>query len=488
VLSLALDPFFQQLVSYPARPTLINRGRSSRVVEFASSLHIEQVSGNAIEPDPTLHEVIPSFFRSNWTSLPLNNFCASERCTWETFETLGVCGECRDISSTLTFDCLTESGTWRPMYDPTNPRINETTGRSCGWFFNASSAEPMLMTGYTVDSGGLYQVNEGALLTRHLNLHDPVDNHPYWDGTFVLRDVPTPIVSWAVVSSSDWESIYHNDTPNAYACALRWCTKSISASFTEGIYNEMVNSVFTNNTITSDPISMSVNPDGSQGWSYLQNITLKPPGSSDTYFIDNVTMLGARFAFDAWIPYSVTQMNKSEPPVACYPMPEPTGGPIEESSVSPLWFKKGEIPTIVEKMATDLTTVIRNTAQYGETVLGSGVYETFIYVDWAFFSFPLLVFIATLAFLVTTVFQTSKTCVWKTSSLTTLVHGLTPEAKEELKHAKSMQELRAGAKKVRVYLNEDQDGRLLDVESGRTSVASEWSLNFVKRYLRYSAS
>jgi hypothetical protein len=402
--------------------------------------------------------VIPTIFKSNESSLTLETFCPGETCTWPDFDTLAICSSCQDISSFLTFDCLIEDGSWKQVYTINGPATNITSGISCGWYFNATSDKPLLMNGYSLGPDG------GVLLARHLNFHDPAKNDLWWDGSLLAKDVPTPLLDFAAVSSPDIASVYHNNTPEALACTLRWCVKHLSASFSQGIYQETELSRFTNDTMIPDPLECVVGFNSSQEWWYYSNITITPPNSTDSYFVRNGTMMGARFALDKYIPNSIIQKDEGSTPQVFFPIMNDEPAVVSETSYNNLWLEKGQTSKIVDQLASELTNALRNDPGHGEIVYGSGMYVTYIEVEWRFFSFPLIVLLATMVLLTITIYQTTRKQVWKTSDLTTLVHTLSAEAKEHLKGASSMQEVRAVAKGMHVCLTSFEQGRHLQIE------------------------
>lgn len=322
----------------------------------------------------------------------------------------------------------------------------------------------MLMSGYSIDP------NRGVLLARHLNFHDPAKNDKFWDGSLAAKDVPTSLLDFAAVSSPDVQAVYRNETPDAWACNLRFCVKEMSAKFSKGLYQENEVSRFTNNTMIPDPIECDIEPDGSQQWWYKTNITINPPDSNDTYFIQNETMFSAIYAIQAYVPNSIIQ-KQGEGPHVTFPLFSTKPGVLSESAYNDLWLQKGATPGIVENMATQLMNALRNDPRHGKSVNGSGMYVTFIDVEWGFFSYPLIVLGGTMVLLVSTILQTTKKQVWKASDLTTLVHGLSDEAKEQLRNAGSMQEVRAVAGGLHVCLSAYEKGRHLQIEQITSSKA-----------------
>lgn len=320
------------------------------------------------------------------------------------------------------------------------------------------------MTGYNV--GG-----HGTLLSRHFPYHDVVQNDLYWGGSLLSKHVPQPLADFAFVSTPDYEAVHRNDTPQAISCTLRWCVKRMAAGFTNGVYHEETVSTFTNDTQVPEPLSCKTLPDGSREWQYDGNITISPPNSTESYKIEDNSMMTARFAIDLYVPNMLIQPNATAAIEAHYPAPtEVDGGPKTEYSFNPLWLKSDEGSNVVHRMADRLTNALRNDPKFSEIVYGSGIFVTYVVVEWSFFAFPVMILVLTLGLLLTTVVQTYKKSVWKASDLTTLVHGLSEDAKTHLKHAQSMQEIRLVAKNLPVLLTPVCEGRRqLDVSPAKRS-------------------
>jgi hypothetical protein len=153
VLSLALDPFFQQLVSYPQRSSSVDRGTVPRSVMWLAGSNIFQNKNFSVDPllspDPALVSPIDEFMANDgpFTIPQISPFCASNDCSWPIFDTLGVCSECADVSSMLQFGCMQENGFWRSDWVPSTGWTTNVSLTSCGYFFNATGPKPMLMSG-----------------------------------------------------------------------------------------------------------------------------------------------------------------------------------------------------------------------------------------------------------------------------------------------------------------------------------------------------
>jgi hypothetical protein len=97
VLLLAFDPFMQQILSYPVRPTVDTDTQASALA-------------------PQLREYIPTEATPDWESaLALGYWsgqefnvspqCSSGNCTWDTFSSVGICSQCAEITAIATLNC-----------------------------------------------------------------------------------------------------------------------------------------------------------------------------------------------------------------------------------------------------------------------------------------------------------------------------------------------------------------------------------------------
>lgn len=102
ILSVAVDPFYQQLLHYvDCDTTLQDTARAARSNYFAAGLHLFV---DADSPERMLFDA-QSALRSGVFSRPdaMQPQCSSGNCTFATYSTVGYCNECQDISEDLKF-------------------------------------------------------------------------------------------------------------------------------------------------------------------------------------------------------------------------------------------------------------------------------------------------------------------------------------------------------------------------------------------------
>jgi hypothetical protein len=382
---------------------------------------------NLLSPDPYLSSPIDQFVTNEGPfSIPkISPFCASDDCVWNTFDTLGVCSECSDVSSMLQFGCLHEDGFWRGDWVTATGWTTDVSLTSCGYFFNSTTSNPVLMSGYATNLSTNGPAAGEALIVRQLSLRDPRTEEVYWDHSINFKHVPAPIIDFITVAVPDASAAWQNQTPVAQECILRWCTKTIAARYYKGNYTEQIISTFTNDTIIPYPLLFDASDDGYQ---YLTNITIIPPDQDRIFTVSNLTALQTIFTFDVLIPLYVTQLNVSAP---AYMRSHNDQNLSSEARISLFgenrWTTAQNVSTHLADLATAMTNVIREYPTSSELVLGSGSLEIFIVVSWGWFLLPVLLLCLTLIFLVITIVRSRRLKeigIWKTSSLAVLAKGL----------------------------------------------------------------
>jgi hypothetical protein len=426
-------------------------------------MYADSDNGASLSPDSNMDVIAEGFFVNNRPiSIPhITSYCPALDCVWPHFETLGVCGECKEVSSQLQFACLREDGSWQSDWTP--ELVSRPDIFSCGYFFNASSSAPMLMTGYAVNSSETGPIPTEALISRQLNLRDPRTEQHYWDRSINFKHIRSPILNFITAAVPDAASAYHNKTPVAHECVLNWCTKTIAATFREGSLSENILSTFTNDTMVPNPL---VNDAPGSYW-YTQNITITPPGQDRTFFVPNDTVLQTIFAFDFVLPNYLTQANTTAPSELRYyndmntttNESAITGHSRTEVYNSHYWTPPNNVSQNILDLSTAMTNLMRTYPDSFEKVQGSGSLESYINVSWAWFSLPIVLVFFTLIFLAGTILQSRKQAIgiWKTSSLAVLSIGLNPDVKKRVE-SHSLLELFEKSCETKVLLQAEKGG------------------------------
>lgn len=394
---------------------------------------------------------------------PAPVFCPSDDCRWPTFQTLGVCSECKDVSKYLSFACLDEPGDWKANRARTGNQTQCLATKSCGFFLNATSKSPMMMTGYNIGDDG----SPGeALAARIIGLHDFDSNEKFWDGSLLFKDTNVPLTDFITAGIPDGVSPYSNFTPQALECVFKWCVKTIESTFINGDLTEKVIATFQNNSQPDDDY-FYFDPSINSLRHHYHNESIIPPGGSTEFTVHNDTSLEFALAITTIIPASLTTPNESSQYVLKYQVQ--TGKPTRAIFTNFTALRPpSNVAANMERLAVALTDVMRSNPNTTEPVFGTGSFEVFIHVRFGWLALPLVVVVATLGFLIGTIRKASRANagIWKTSSLATLMHGLSWDAKMSGEGGSlwRMEDMQNKARHLSVHLDRYKEGGTLDCE------------------------
>ncbi|KAF2878015.1 hypothetical protein BDV95DRAFT_479049 [Massariosphaeria phaeospora] len=470
LLSLALDPFFQQVVDFPERWTFQGNSSIPRVVRFEPRPGTELRSGIRIsQQDQDIQAVADKFFYANGTQptpfgngtrpdIPLS--CPTSNCTWAPYETLGVCSACADVSQLLTYACLTTRIDWIVDEVSIGADYKYPNGTMCGYFLNATTDTPVLMSGHSVDSDGPFA--DAALLMRALPLISNPKREPLFGGSVKFRHVRNPIADVIIVGAANGTaSVYGSLPPVAHECVLAWCVKTIKSSYFWAKYEEEVTDTVLNTTEGPFPwkaIRVSSLTGNGTLLSYTQNISVTAPSNdrlSSDYGLINTTALQTIRIFDDIFPSFTTVTNASAEPLLRYKTHQTTGVMSRSLAINP-WMPPNDVTHHMDRLATALTNIIRSSTS--SVPFDGEAYDKETYVDVRFWwlTLPLCLLFMTLIFLVSTIVKSSRereqVGVWKTSALATLMYGIPDDMQRKIESSTSTGTPRTKAKELKVKL------------------------------------
>jgi hypothetical protein len=495
IFAMILDPFFEQLVyntkqwELQASASLIpkvTRYEAMNVKEFREV----EVEGNITSTEPMItvdmgiDAIVYKFvFEGGVEEIQVGNStrpeipitCPTSNCTWEPYDTLGVCSKCADVADMLEFGCHRAQFDWAQNATSYLPYIN---GTACGWFFNITSAKPVLMTGYQADPDTLEPLGP-VLANRVLPLITNLNRRPIFGGSVNFQNVRNPITDFIVVSSADGpddehvlESIFRHEKPRALECILTWCVKTLQSSYSEATYSETVTKTFINTTegpfpwhqmiVEPPPVDM---PDAVQ-YIYFQNITLEPGWAAageeaPRYGVGNDTAFNIIAVFDQYFPAFTTYQENSSEPIVKYHTRSETPS-FRTYSRNP-WLAPNNVTHYLERIATVMTNHLRELSN--EHVEGKSFEEEmFVKVSWAWLALPLALLLLTTVFLVATVvrtlLETDKAGVWKNSAIAALRYGLPEKLQQKITASQADGTLHAKAKEMHLRMSPKRGWRI----------------------------
>ncbi|KAF1944986.1 hypothetical protein EJ02DRAFT_396997 [Clathrospora elynae] len=476
IFCLALDPFFQQVVSFPERWTLQNTTSSiPRVVRYEPQYPVEFVNGEQQTVyDQDIVAIADTFFLGNGTQLmPFGNgtradiplSCPTSRCTWPAYETLGMCSQCVETSQLLTFACMFTRVDWASDLNTTVSSYPNAT--VCGHFFNATSEEPVLMSGYMVDNDG-NPVGE-TLLMRTLPLLTNPLREPLWGGSINFKDVRNPLVDVLISSTINRSQVYANETPVVHECVLSWCVQTIESSYLLGTYSENVTATFTNDTNTESPWHTEFDPSDGGTWiDYLENVTIGAPSTGQNFSefgwgVNNLTMVNTIMVFDRMFPAFTTVADATSGSLLRWRTGSQTDVRTRQLGFNP-WLLPNNITHHMERLVGAVSNAIRSSSS-NEMIYGQ-VFdkETYVSVRWEWLSLPIGLLLVSFIFLLATVVKSAteldQVSIRKNSAIATLLYGLPDHYQKRLANSDSKRTPRAKAKELKVKLSPTRGWRV----------------------------
>lgn len=471
LLSLPVDLFFQQIVHYPS-PYVNSNPRST--IPAATIYHprdseATQQGRPTYKPPVDMFSFFQSLFLSNSSMPELKYSCPTSNCTWQPFETLGVCSQCQSLNSKLTYGCYDAPFDWD--WAATNISAANVTfpmRKQCGYFLNLDGRSPVLMSGFLKGTNG--SSDGPALGMRFSPLADPFTRRPIGNGSFFFSDIKNPLHRMVIAATPGGPSgAFANVVPSVQECVFYWCVQSVNTSYYLGQLREKVTNTYTMNT--QDVAWGPVVPSTGTPANYFANFTLKRPALSNDsepeieFSVSNVTTAQAIQLFDIISPSFVgtnspggaSMLRWGNAYVRTPPLQQPM--PDEENP----WLADNAISSHTQQIAKMLTDVVRNAAPKVNnlhTISGdSWTVHTFVEIRWEWIALPITLLVASLIFLVATVVRSSleeeHVGIWKTSALAILFNGLGEDVQNMVDPNARMGDVRETARGLKVKLAPD---------------------------------
>jgi hypothetical protein len=402
VLLLAIDTFFQQVVVMSDQWTLLSvPGTLPRVINYRPPYTPTYFGGyESVVEDRSISAIGREFLYGNGTqSVPFGNgtrpdiplTCPTSNCTWPLYETLAVCSSCVDVSERIdsSYACLNTTIEWSAAWLGPLAKVPYPTGTVCGYFLNATSNNPMLLSGYVVPQNGSTAAGE-ALIVRAIPLSDFDTKMPFYaDGSVGFKNVSLPILDVLISTvESGAPGVYNKEVPVVRECMLTWCVHTMKSSYASGTYQEEIISTFIEPALDTDPWPWwhQVYPDGID-LLYTQSVALRPPHPqplssdaiiiNDTYKIRNHSHINVMTFFDDFFPSFYAAANISAQPLLRF-RNYANGPMVRELDFNP--WKYSNISRHLERMAIAMTNTVRSSTSR-TNARGQGLSNGTLYHD-----------------------------------------------------------------------------------------------------------
>ncbi|KAI8946749.1 hypothetical protein F4801DRAFT_42180 [Xylaria longipes] len=428
IIGLLLGPFAQQIATYQTREVESLEGASvSRALNYTGALPGNTSSTGFVPILPLKSAVYNGLFAENGRPGAALAFeCQSGNCTWDPYNTLGVCAECVDLTPFIREYCA----------------VGESPG-DCGW-----------------------QVPQGAKLTDNTEVFSMTSQIPAARG-----DQPhSSIVRLIFMGTEAYDGRAGETKPWARQCTLSACAQKLETRVSNGILTEKTIDTKINNTVLdisdlNDGRDHNVYVTGEDGTQYQLGIEamLSMRGWFSSLFANGSASRSAA-AYNRTITDNSVVVNLT--------VGISSGETFFDSDIVTAFYWNyyeyvDGLDLLVSDMATSMTVAFRSFSG-AVHVSGRAIYtEAYVHVHWGFAAVPILVTVGAAVFLLATIHQSEKstTQIWKSSALAMLFHSFDNATKNYFADTRSLQEQKSQARVTKVQLKESDDGTLLSMEN-----------------------
>lgn len=434
ILSIALDPFAQQVLVFPSRDVPA-RNETAYIQKAQEYKPTWTTDGNAnIEPAMQV-AVMTGLARMNYHLEP---HCPTARCEYPDLATLGICTACEDITGVAVQKCqpFTSTSTrwdeWKASLDAAS--INQSS------IYASVPADCSYSTPsgrqFTPDWLYLSQFNNTLKVVRppftSVTSKAEVNIYPGAIASVITAKYPSEEVIYTATNSSEFEQ-----KPEITHCVVKLCEK-----------------LYTRNTVTGG--NRTPQPSRSQDLK-VEDIHTMPhrliPVEGTETFSDNASYVMDPFAYASLVSYLADVLNDTVLEIS-------SSGKKHEpyAGLGPIIYNSGSVAGSFSHMATSMTNQIRSSAM-GTHVRGLAIRtETFIHVRWPWILVPtLLVAMSLIFFLSTALLSRGQPVLWKSSIFPLLIGQLETNAEHEIAHLRHIGDLQAMAKNIDLVVEQDHD-------------------------------
>jgi Protein of unknown function (DUF3176) len=464
ILTLSFGPFVQQVLSYPVRqvPSQSARATTTQALAFLT---------NGFDLD--FLTAINAGIWSQSGQFDRHPFCPSGNCTWPSFESVGWCTKCEDVTSSASLlgcDLHIDVDTF--VDEPQQTRLCNVT------FSHGLPSSVPVQVSAQADNGNITEIYITVPAETIWALY-LTSNEDLISSESVFLGLVNPIlvlgqakltfhnVSLNLGYGSDYALDQGIKVSRATECVLTLCAREYNISVSEGVPSAEV--VFTRYGITFNENFEG----GTTCWkASTEPVNLVKTGNYSGEWVD-----ASNFAFCpvGYLGPGLSQRLSGNimQTLAYYP-----GLGVESQN----WGLKFSSDTLENMDTIGLSTVLPNIAasltkwsldMSNKTVNGSvAVPEVYVRIRWEWFALPTLLTFSGIVFLVITIVisKRRKVRLWKSSALALLYHGLEDDILNDqpVADAISGMEQTARSTVVRLKVSDTKDRVVFGTSRGKT--------------------
>jgi hypothetical protein len=390
VLSLAFDPFMQQVVVYKLRSVHSADVTIGRTQNFQDLLETDDMSVSL--------KLRAAFYNGIFNGDAVREFtpvCSTGNCSWTPISSLAICSACENVDPDMAVSCNTSAygGDYHTGVDD----------KTCS--YKSPNVFPGFEAFYQYSDGDMdtYSVMSVTLITVGLGDSSFQSYTPPNNSIAALKS-PWAAFARAMIKNNNESGVLN--IANVTLCALTPCLKTYKVSVYEGNVIVKVLNTWQFETWAAN-------------WIENQIRFARPPvdvvkGTTNTTFtIDYATGLGfLNLLQQAFTGTAITPLHN----YISYSY---------SSDIMQVLYMTDDLGQMMENVASSLSSHMRTVSS--EAVHGKvWTTDTYVHVRWIWLLLPMSLMPASLAFLSTAMWITRNRNVgiWKSSSLATLFHGL----------------------------------------------------------------
>ncbi|KAJ6021994.1 hypothetical protein N7540_007498 [Penicillium herquei] len=430
LLALTIDPFAQQILSFPSRSVVSNtetafiQAANTYVSGPTRNSDIDLIEVSALDPK-IISAVVSGIAQTNSALEPQ---CTSGDCRFGEFVSLGICSACDDMTAQAIQTCQV------PTDNPYASGPFNVTPLSCTYSF--PSGLNLSIPWDAAAQNGMFD-NVSAvfgMMYWHVSPQSVT-----WSSALGVRD---PIVA-LLSANTTYRELYYvvaNATvpppkPALTECIIYYCEKEYSPSVNIGQdgYSPVISE--------TQPL---VQVNFSSAFSHP--VRFGPPNGTKTMLATNVV-----YTVDYWTYLGLRKMLKSV-------FNATTSMTDQMSDLTTIIYANG-LNTSVQSVASSLTNAIR-TGTDSRLIQGTAFQvETYIHVRWPWIILPLIIILATLVLLAGTMLASKYqqfTVIWKGSVIPLLVSRIEKPHEADLDSPQSLDKMHRIAKRMNTRLDQDK--------------------------------
>jgi hypothetical protein len=423
-----------------------------------------------MQPDLSMTSAIyPSLLFGKALPLPPVLNCPSSNCTFDPFQSLGVCGTCKEMPDLLKFGCFPVLSDWQRDND-TNPFLLDQNNNTlvvnvttCGYYLMPDGMQPILMTGYSTESPVNGKPQE-LLGGRMVPLRDLWTRQPlYPNGTLAFHEIQNPIADFITAFvPGGGAGAYLNHTPVVHECNVNWCLQTIQSKV-DGIH--LKEEVTATRRLDTNFVA--------RPWDdprvYRPSFNLTVPaisatdGTATNFGVSNITARAVIQAWEIFVPSSWTAFSATGDLFAKIGW-RGSEWRLEPERANP-WLGNNPVQHI-QDMAKAMSIALRRTPKATTDDFDLITGKTWeprvhVHIRWPWIVLPALLLLISFVFLILTMARSSKDDrgigIWKTSALAVLFNGLGDDVQHMMggEAPAKMGQARTTAKNLTVHLDQD---------------------------------